>query len=377
MKRIGAVRLAVLLFFALFLIIAGVALIIHHNREFSEKENRVLRQTPELTFDSLTSGKFMTDAEDFVADQFFMRDGWISTKLFFDKILGKKESNGVYLGKDNYLIEPTAEPDEKFDKNLAAIKNFSNAHSDLNVVTAMIPNAVYILEEKLPAGAPVVDQGELISRIKETLGNGVKYVDTTDTLKEHSGEYIYYKSDHHWTSLGAEYAFKAIAPSIGVTAENAEYTIYPVATDFSGTMASTSGADYVKDQVDIYVPLPDSEYVVEYVGENKKSATVYNSQALENSNKYEVFLGGNHPLISIKTTVQNKKNLLIIRDSYANCFAQFLTPHFSSIYMVDARYYSDDLERLITDNGITDILIMYNINTFVEDNNLAGMLLDE
>ena len=114
-----------------------------------------------------------------------------------------------------------------------------------------------------------------------------------------------------------------------------------------------------------------------YTDEQRKSATVFNSAALEQKNKYEVFLGGNHPQINIKTTNLNKKSLLIFKDSYANALIQFLLPYYQTITIVDPRYYSDDIEKLLSDAQITDVLFLYNMNTFAEDNSLAGVLIDE
>ena len=143
-------------------------------------------------------------------------------------------------------------------------------------------------------------------------------------------------------------------------------------------MASTSGAFSVKDPIDIYVyEMDEFQYVVEYTDEQRKSATVFNSAALEQKNKYEVFLGGNHPQINIKTTNLNKKSLLIFKDSYANALIQFLLPYYQTITIVDPRYYSDDIEKLLSDAQITDVLFLYNMNTFAEDNSLAGVLIDE
>ena len=132
------------------------------------------------------------------------------------------------------------------------------------------------------------------------------------------------------------------------------------------------------DSIDIYVYEMDAfQYVVEYVDEQRKSATVFNSAALKQKNKYEVFLGGNHPQINIKTTNLNKKSLLIFKDSYANALIPFLLPYYQNITIVDPRYYSDDIEKLISDAQITDVLFLYNMNTFAADNSLAGVLIDE
>ena len=241
----------------------------------------------------------------------------------------------------------------------------------------VIPNAVCVMSHLLTPGAPSIDQKEILGEIRDAVGSGLHFVDLTQDLTKHRSEYIYYKSDHHWTSLGARYAFDALYPSLGVTDPVESYTQYKATDYFSGTLASASGASNVLDEIDLFVPDCDIRYVVEYVGESKKSATIYSSSALDTNSKYEVFLAGNYPLIKIRTTAPNKKNLLLIKDSYANAFVQFLLPYFGTIYIVDPRYYSDDLDNLVTTGEITDILFLYNVNTFVEDNSIAGTLTAE
>lgn len=373
------IRIVTLVLFAAIIILADIFLLVSHNREFSERENRVLAKPPVLTTSNLLSGKYMTQAESFISDQFFLRDGWITYKLNADKLLGKKESNGVYLGKEGYLIEQAKEPaEEDFERNLDAIRDFALRHAgDQNIVMTVIPNAVYVMSHLLPTGAPAIDQEAILDRISEKVGTVLHFEDLTQDLIAHRHEYIYYKSDHHWTSLGARYAFDALYPSLGITDPVDTYTQYKVTDQFSGTLASASGASDVRDEIDLFVPDSDIQYVVEYVGDSKKSATIYSSSALDTNSKYEVFLAGNHPLIKIRTTAPNKKNLLLIKDSYANAFVQFILPYFGTIYIVDPRYYSDDLDKLVTTGEITDILFLYNVNTFVEDNSIAGALTAE
>jgi len=378
-RKKNLIRIVTLAIFALVLIICDVALLIHHDKPFSQRENRVLQQAPELTGASVTSGKYMTEAEDFISDQFFARDWWISYKLNTDKLIGKKESNGIYLGKNGYLIENAAKTREpNFGDNLAAINAFADKYrSSARIIMTVIPNAVSVCSQLLPSGAPVLDQRAVISEIQGTVGDHLEYVDLFENLREHNTEYIYYKSDHHWTSLGAKYAFEALKPVMALEGEDPAFTEYIVTNDFSGTMASASGAAYVKDPISIYVPDNDLEYVVEYVGQNLKKATIFDSASLEGNSKYEVFFGGNFPLIKIRTTAENKRNLLVFKDSYANAFMQFLLPYYGTIYMVDPRYYSDDIDSLISTGEITDILFLYNVNTFAEDNSIASVLADE
>ncbi|MBR3401298.1 MAG: hypothetical protein IKG67_03545 [Parasporobacterium sp.] len=361
------------IFFGL-IIIADIFLLFSHSKPFSENENRMLQQAPALTGTSLTSGKFMKQFENFTADQFFYRDGWIYSKLKMDKLLGRKMSNGVYLGGQGYLIEDTAVPnDSSVERNISAINHFSVSHPTIRKVMTIVPNSSEVNQSLVPAGAPIRDQSEDIRQIRDSLGIDIQFVDLIDTLISHNSEQLYYKSDHHWTSLGAKYAFETIAEALQINPDR-QFTAMTVADDFSGTMAATSGDFGASDTVEIYVADPEVKYYVEYSGDPVKYSSIYASSALEQKNKYEVFFGGNYPKITITALNDTGRNLLILKDSYANCFIQFLLPYFDRIVIVDPRYYSDDLEEEITSSEITDLLLLYNENTFVEDNSLAGVL---
>lgn len=113
--------------------------------------------------------------------------------------------------------------------------------------------------------------------------------------------------------------------------------------------------------------------MVEYVEQMEKKASVYDSEMLDNNDKYAVFFGGNYPMIKIKTTNREGRNLLVIKDSYANCFVPFLIPHYKEITMIDPRYYYEDVNKEIADSDIQDVLFLYNANTFFEDNSLSSI----
>ncbi len=367
----------VFLVFVVVILIADLCLIFLHGKEFSENENRMLQQFPKVTGQSAISGRLMTQAEDFVEDQFFLRDKWISFKLDVDKLTGKKESNDVILGKNGYLIEKAVAPNfTDMDHNLAAIKGFAVKHPEIPMVMTVVPNAVSVCSDLLPSGAPTRDQMQDIAYIKNAVSGSLNFVDVTDTLKAHKDEEIYYKSDHHWTSFGAKYAFETLAAPMGIEEPIPNYDFMKVTEDFSGTMASNSGAFGVKDDIYIFVPKTEEgfEYVVEYGDIQTKSATIYHSAALFSKNKYEVFMGGNYSYVSIKTTAKTDQNLLLFKDSYANAFVQFLLPYYRNIVIIDPRYYSDDCEKLLSERDITDVLFLYNMNTFALDNSLAGVL---
>lgn len=360
-----------------FLIIACAFNLFSKDREYSESENRILAQRPECSVERLLNGKYMSDMEAYVADQFFIRDKWINLKVLEDLALGKRESNGVYIGKKGYLMEIPSSPDKKaLDKNLDAIRNFSLAHEDVRTVMTLVPNAAFIYDHLVPKYAPVRNQAEDVVYVQEKVGDSLNYVDLTETMRAHKEEPIYYKTDHHWTTLGAKYAFDILYGSLGIEDPAENYEIYPVTHSFQGTLASKSGFDKEKDTIEIYIPQGVSnECVVSYADDQRKSASVYQSAALKTKDKYEVFFGGNQSRIDISMPVEQDKNLLIFKDSYANCFIPFLIPYYRNITVIDPRYYYEDVERLISDNNITDILFLYNVNTFLTDNSLADILM--
>lgn len=365
--------------FLFFLIIAFAFNLFSKDKKYSESENRMLAQKPEFSMANLASGKYMKDMEDYVTDQFFIRDKWINLKMLEDLALGKRESNGVYIGKKDHLMEiPTAPNQKALDNNLDAISNFSASHPDINTVMTLIPNAAYVYNHLVPRNAPVRDQEADIKYVQSAVGTSLNFVDLTKTMTSHKDEEIYYKTDHHWTTLGAKYAFDALSTALGIDSPTQEYTIYPVTHSFQGTLTSKSGYDKGKDTIELYIPQNvNTDCLVNFVDEGKRTASMYESAALENKDKYEVFFGGNHSRVDISTPMEGKKNLLLFKDSYANCFIPFLVPYYRNIIVIDPRYYYDNIESLITDNEITDILFLYNVNTFLGDTSLGDVLAAE
>ena len=189
--------------------------LIAKDREFSENENRSLNQRPELSLQALTDGSYLSGLSDYIADQFPGRDTWLSVNLGMQKLLGAKESGGVYLGKDDYLLQIPGAPNEaQLERNLQAMEAFAAQYPEVNMVATIVPNAVTVMEENLPKHAPVRDQREDLRNIQSKL-SAVNFVDVTDTLESHDSEQLYYRTDHHWTTLGAFYGANAVLESLG------------------------------------------------------------------------------------------------------------------------------------------------------------------
>lgn len=368
--------------FILFLILIVGANIITKDRTFSESENRMLATKPKFTIDRLLEGRFTSKFEDYVVDQFVGRDFFTDVKMKMDKLLGKKESNGVFLGDDGYLIENFAKPNEEaVSENLQAINNFATKYKDVKQYMLISPTAVSILKDKLPMDAPVIDQEAYLQSYKEKLSQSITFVDNYNTLKEHSEENIFYKTDHHWTSIGARYSYDELAKAMELkeTPDN-YYESILVSDDFFGALSSKSGYDVKEgDRVEVFIPSDkDAEtVVVNYVEEQEKTATLYSSEALSQKDNYEVFLKGNHPLVKIRTNAANNKTLLIFKDSYANSFIPFLVKDFSNIIVVDPRYYYEDIDKLIEQEEVSEVLYLYNANTFFNDTSLSSVLNNE
>lgn len=369
------VKLMAIMFLVTIFSFVGLNLIVK-DKQFSENENRLLEQKPKFTLDRLFEGRYTKKYEKYTVDQMVGRDKFIKIKTKADDLMGKNSENGVFKCDDGYLIESFGKPNEEYLKaNIEAINKFADKHKNIKTSMLIAPTAVNILEDKLPAFAPVYNQDEYLSRLSKSIDNKINFVNISSEMKKHKDEYIYYKTDHHWTTLGAYYAFLDFANQSGLKTQPNSYDKYRVSNDFYGTLYSKSGYKVKPDQVDIYTPKnKNDQVIVEYKEEKKKSPTIYESEALKKKDKYEVFLGGNHPVVDIKTTSESDKTLLLIKDSYANSFVQFLTPYYKEIIMVDPRYYYEDIEKLIKEKNVTDLLYLYNANTFFNDSSLAPVL---
>lgn len=365
--------------FAGIVLLLVAASIIQPDRKISDEENRVLTTFPKPSIENIKNKEYMTALEDYSSDQFILRDLWIRLKVRCDLLVGKREFNGVYLGKKKYLMQIPVGMDEKNTKeNLEAMNQFRQKNSNLRMNALIVPNAAYIMKDYLPLGAPVRDQGEDMNYIKKQLSGGIGLIDITETLRKHVDEGIYYKTDHHWTSRGAAYGFNAAAKQLEIEGLVSDYKIHTVATDFSGTLASRSGYHKVKDTVEVYQPENvEYQYLVSDSDNEEKRPTIYDRNALEGKDKYQVFFGGNHAMVDIVTTNDNQRRLLVFKDSYANSFVPFLIPYYNEIIMIDARYYYENVNMLIENKGITDVLFLYNMDTFLNDNSLGDVLAGE
>ena len=332
------------------------------DRAFSENENRYLQTTPELTADNVLSGKFMTEMENYTSDQILLRDFWTGARSALQRLEGRQDISGTYLGADGrYFAKVT---DDTFDwdnyqKNLTAVETFFAANSGKDCTVLMVPSPAGVLGAELPANAPYYDEGRAFGMLEEQLG--AAFADTRTALAGTADSY--YHTDHHWTTAGAQAAYGVWAAATGHTARS--YTLTQATDSFRGTLYSkVLLPDSVYDAVDY---CPDIT-IVSADCDGTERDSLYDLTALEKKDKYELFLGGNYAKAVIRTGTENGKHLLLIKDSFANCFVPFLAGDYETITMVDLRYCREKLQPLADEAD--DILVLYEITNFAADGNL-------
>lgn len=341
------------------------------DREFSEQENRSLQQRPAFSFDELFSGQYTKDFEAYTTDQFTLRDEWITLKAASELALGKRQNNGMFLCDGGTIIEPYEAPEDgKLEANMEALNKLV-ANTDADVYFALIPGKSDIWAHMLPQNAPRDSEKAAIDYCY-SLSDAVN-VDIYGKLEEHSSEYIYYRTDHHWTTLGAYYGFSALAESMGLDCPDiSEYSgRETVSEEFYGTSWSSSGFSWVEpDSMEIFVTEPEGLEITNYPQGSPVEGQLYDWSRLEVKDKYSFFYGGNTPLLEIETGVEGAPSLLILRDSYMDSLSPFLLESYSRIHILDLRYYRASLSDYIAQNGFDDVLVCYSIDNFSTDSNI-------
>lgn len=354
-------------FFALFIILP--------DKGFSEQENRVLEPAPHFSLESLFAKKFTTQFESYTTDQFPFRDSWTTAKARCELAIGKEENKGVYLCAGGTLIEAFEAPDKtQLDTNIGAVKSFAES-SPVPVYFALIPGNSEIHSDIIPKNAPNDSQKAVIDYCYAN--SGAKNIDICSDLAAHSDEYIFYRTDHHWTSLGAYYGYETLMNAMSCSPTPlSEFTPQTVTDKFYGTVYSKSGMSWVKpDSIEIFAEQDAATQVTNYSTNEPVNGTLYDNTFLDKKDKYSMFMGGNTPLVTIKTKNTDAPSILIIRDSYMDSLIPFLQNNFSEIHVMDLRYYKTQLAQstvsdYIKANGIDEVLVCYSVYNFGTDTNL-------
>ncbi len=212
----------------------------------------------------------------------------------------------------------------------------------------------------------ISSQSELQDKLEQSIIGHVNFVNLKDVYKAHTDEYLYFRSDHHWTHRGAYYAYSEFIKSVGMTPVDIDsLEVKIVGKRFNGSMDYYSGyepAQYIYDTVEAY--MPTKKHTMEIRNTLTANPTVYDSCIVPASGDYLSFLTGDRAYIKINVPENDQdKSILIIKDSYANAFVTYLTEHYGNIYVIDPRHISLNVYQNFKDMGLDDIVFLINTST--------------
>lgn len=340
-------------------------------KAFSEMENRYLSQLPAFSLAAMADSSekgYAQKFEQYVNDQFALRDGWISLKSRCEALLGKTENNGIIYGEDGYLFEKFRSYDaQRLERNLGLLAEFADMNPQLQKYVMIVPGSYNILRELAPKGLGNIDQLPLIQSINSRLAqSGYTGVDVGANLLAHAREDSYYRTDHHWTTRGAWYGYESFTQAAGRIAASPEPSQALSADGFWGTYYSKAKKfDAVADTITWY-DLPVTGVEIDGAAVD----SMYDTAALESRDKYALFLHANNGVTTIRNDSAPEGNILVIKDSYANCFVPFLTQSYQKVVVVDLRSLPRGLNELIESQEIEDVLVLYSFSNLSSDANM-------
>ena len=359
-------------------IIISLLLVFGNQQDFSEDENRILQT---LEADQLLNGEFFSLLNSFCSDQFPGRKRFLFLSNLVNQALDLTESNGVIIGADGYLISRHDYTDlETLKKNISAVNTFLKLVSSESMKAQLMvaPRTVDVMTSKLPSQFPE-RYGTYEYEIITKNINEPQLISTLAHLKTcaDGGEYVYYKTDHHWTVAGAYRAYETLAENFGFSAYPKEYfDIQCVSRDFYGTTYSKALLQgTVADQIYLYRYTGDENIKVIYWNGSLSKSSLYDFSVINEAqkDKYKVFLSGNTDLLLIRNENTNRPKLLLIKDSFANSIIPFLSLHYD-IDVIDLRYYRGSVNDYIGKNKFDAVLLLYGVDTLCTDISCSNVL---
>ena len=369
------------IFFAIFMTVWIVIIVVNFiwpKQTFSQEENRMLATIPRFSFESFVNGDYLNGVNDYINDHFAFRNIYLKLNSWWEvSVMGKKENNGVYIGKDGYLFEKFEygeEEKEKVKNNASAISNFAETMQEIDIPTyfVLVPNSIYINSDKLPESVEVPNQEDIINTVYSNIKN-TKNINVTSALKEENKtKPLYFRTDHHMNSDGAYVVYREFCNTVNIQPVQIEnFNKITVTNDFLGTFDSKAQLiNQTPDEIFVYENEINTN-IEEAVYDKETTKSIFNEEFLTGKDKYSYFLNGNNSKAIIKTKVDNNKKLLVIKDSYAHIMSQFLCENYSEVHFLDPRYTNFDYKEYVQENGITDVLLLYNVSNFTTDTNLS------
>ena len=355
-------------FFALLLIVLSILDVVGGQVVFSTLENRYLATRPKFQLEDVLKGDYTLEYENYIDDQFFKRQTWMSGKSIFERLMGKTENNNVVIGTEGYLFHKFISLPSQFDKNIETIKSFATKNADIPMTFLMAPNSYAVLKLNVPFGLYNIPQEETIEEVYKKLSTSkIVGIDTLSAFKATTVNNLFFKLDHHWTTQGAYVAYQAWCASKGYLPADLSQWNKEYVDDFKGTLYSALKDFNAKSDVIEYYDMPHANVIIDdviYQG-------LYDLSYAERKDKYGLFLYNNPGRLTIQSSFKGAKgSLIIFKDSYANSFIPFLTTHYEKIEVIDLRYFNGNVSNLMKHGEYDEVLFLYYLVTFSEEDSL-------
>ena len=403
-KKTDAVK--TILFVAVMVIFSFVGLLFFLRPTVSETEKRELTKFPKFTVESFLSGEFTSQVSLWFADTYPMREGMISANSSLQSLYGINDEQIVLGGNADDIPDVPSDPSDvvfnptddgsgekvsglyvnantayqlySFNQQnstsyVALINNFaSKVDGKAEVYDLIAPLHYQIALSVETAQKYGASDGEkAIDYMYSLLSDNVTSVDALGEMRAHNDEYLYFRTDHHWTARGAYYAFVAFCEAKGIepTALDAYESLR--FDGFLGTLYSEANQPAAMknnpDFVEAFVPIGTNSIKV-----TEKSGNVTNYQIVNKQTdawypaagaKYNCFIAGDNPISEIHNpSISDGSSIVVVKESYGNAFIPFLVDSYEYVYVIDYRYWSGDLADFVIDNGIDDVLFLNVVN---------------
>lgn len=379
--------IALIVICALLILSFAIGIYCIPHRDFSETENDVLQTFPRLSstgkfLDRLWDGRFMAELKDFYTDQFPFRDKLVAAKASMELLLGKGENNAVIAAKDSYLIKRIEYSESELDQltqNLDAVTAFREG-VDLPVTFALAPRAIDVLDSYFPA-VYQNDRAESVWTLIDAYAAEQPLLSLRELLRTRAaaGESVWYRTDHHWTTRGAYYAYAELAALYGYTPTPIEqFTVEIASTEFLGTTYSASGFYGTESEcIEFYRWDGDDACTLEILAGDEMISSFngfYDRSYLEKKDKYAAFLSSNNAHMRIRDTQNpDKPTLLLIKDSFAHSVVPFLAQHYN-LEILDLRYYrASTVSAFLEKNQVDGVLILCGLDSLATSNLLESL----
>lgn len=373
MKK-NAIQTVTALGFCLFLGLMLLLFLLLPRQDYSQNEKRYLAEAPKLRWDTLLSGEFAGQAENWAADHLPGRGFFVGLNARYDLLSGRQVTKDIYVGKSGRLYEA---PVEKNDAVIAARMETVNAFAAAlgrPIDFALIPSAGYVLRDDMPRLSDPYPDGAIIGEAYARAGGSLQTLDLLSAFEAfEEPECLYYRTDHHWSASGARLAAEAYLRNKGrQMPDPADYTVREIPGFYGTTYARAALWRTPSESLELW----DSG--TRFLAENRESEEVheglYYERRLTENDKYPVYLDGNHSLVRIRNLDGERKGrLLVIRDSFANCMGCFLAEGYEETVLVDLRYYKQPVSELVGSERFDDILLIYSVGNFMTDSSLARL----